>query len=200
WSGSSRAPLERARVEPRPQQQPHPPLWIGSGASRQSIDLAAELGLGLVIPSIFQPVTTFVPYVDRYRRRFAERGHGEQPRVGACSHVHVARDSQLARARWRPYHMGYTDWVNDTLLPWGQANMMPAGPPVALDYDSLLRSSAICGSPAEVVDRILELHEQLGLTLHLSIFDHGGLPRELLDDSLELFAAEVMPALRRALS
>jgi len=31
WSGSFRAPLEAAALEPRPVQRPHPPIWIGGG-------------------------------------------------------------------------------------------------------------------------------------------------------------------------
>jgi alkanesulfonate monooxygenase SsuD/methylene tetrahydromethanopterin reductase-like flavin-dependent oxidoreductase (luciferase family) len=44
WSGRFRAPLDRVTVEPRPVQAPHPPIWVGSGSSPASVDLAAESG------------------------------------------------------------------------------------------------------------------------------------------------------------
>jgi alkanesulfonate monooxygenase SsuD/methylene tetrahydromethanopterin reductase-like flavin-dependent oxidoreductase (luciferase family) len=62
----------------------------------------------------------------------------------------------------------------------------------------MLRGPAICGSPAEVSDRILAMRELLGLDLHLSMFDLGGLPPERLRETLELFGNEVLPALGRA--
>ncbi len=43
WSGGIRGPLERVTVQPRPVQQPHPPLWIGGDAAPQWDALAAEL-------------------------------------------------------------------------------------------------------------------------------------------------------------
>ncbi len=45
WSGRIRGPLERVTVHPRPVQQPHPPLWIGSGGDPHAGALAAALGL-----------------------------------------------------------------------------------------------------------------------------------------------------------
>jgi alkanesulfonate monooxygenase SsuD/methylene tetrahydromethanopterin reductase-like flavin-dependent oxidoreductase (luciferase family) len=48
WSGRIRGPLERVTVHPRPVQQPHPPLWIGSGGDPQAGALAAALGMPIL--------------------------------------------------------------------------------------------------------------------------------------------------------
>lgn len=201
YPGRFRPALPGVAVYPRPVQQPHPPIWVGSGSSRRSIDLAARLGLSLMLPSILGPVDTYIPYIDRYRRLFNEAGHaGRRPRVGAASHVHVARDSQTARARWRPYHSQYLKWVHEELLPWGQLNVQAAGAPDGMTYDDVIRDSALCGSPAEVVDRILGLRERLGLELHMSMIDHGGIPDPILSDCMELFSTQVLPHLNRATS
>jgi alkanesulfonate monooxygenase SsuD/methylene tetrahydromethanopterin reductase-like flavin-dependent oxidoreductase (luciferase family) len=201
WSGRFRAPLEGATVQPRPVQEPHPPIWIGGGSSFASIDLAARLGLRLMLPSVLAPPESFQPYVDRYREAFARAGHATaRMRVGACSHVHVARDGAEARRRWEPYHMSYIRWVVGVLMPWGGITVRPAEPgAVAIaspDYDTLLKGPSVCGSPAEVADRILRMREQLDLDLHIAMFDHGGIPDELLHESLELFAREVAPHTR----
>jgi alkanesulfonate monooxygenase SsuD/methylene tetrahydromethanopterin reductase-like flavin-dependent oxidoreductase (luciferase family) len=50
WSGRTRGPLERVTVQPRPVQQPHPPLWIGSGGDPHGAALAAALGLPVMLP------------------------------------------------------------------------------------------------------------------------------------------------------
>jgi hypothetical protein len=100
--------------------------------------------------------------------------------------------------------MSYIGWVSGVLMPWGGVNLnplehrgspLPPGPP---DFDALCRGPSICGSPAEVSERILRMREILGLDVHIAMFDHGGIPEDELADALELFAAKVLPALSAA--
>jgi luciferase family oxidoreductase group 1 len=200
FAGVHRAPLRAVAARPRPLQRPHPPLWIGGGSSFDSIDLAARLGLPLMLPSVLAPPEAFVPLVERYRARFQPGPADAAPRVGACSHVHVARDSAAARVRWEPYHMGYIRWVAGVLIPWGGANVGPAGAALPMsaplpDFEMLCRGPSICGSPAEVADRLSAMRERLGLDLHIAMFDHGGIPEAELQDALELYGKEVVPQL-----
>jgi alkanesulfonate monooxygenase SsuD/methylene tetrahydromethanopterin reductase-like flavin-dependent oxidoreductase (luciferase family) len=193
WSGRFRAPLERVTVEPRPVQAPHPPLWIGGGSSPESVDLAAELGLPLMLPSVLAPPTRFLPLVERYRERAARAGH--PARLGACNHVHVGADGGEARERWRPYYRNYLAFVDRV---WQRRELVHPRARVELDYEALLGGAALCGSPAELTDRLLATREALGLDVHLLMFDLGGLPEPLLRETLERFGGEVLPHLRGA--
>jgi alkanesulfonate monooxygenase SsuD/methylene tetrahydromethanopterin reductase-like flavin-dependent oxidoreductase (luciferase family) len=199
WSGEHRAPLDGVVLQPRP-CQPHAPIWIAGGTSFASVDTAAAGGHGLLLPTLVPPPDTFRPLASRYRERVAAAGHDRrQALLGACSHVHVARTSQLARARWRPYHHGYFDWLMQTLMPWGGMNVGRGRSAFTTpDYDALLAGPSICGSPAEVADRIAGLAELLGLDAHVAMLDHGGLPEHLVDESMELLATEALPQLRAA--
>jgi alkanesulfonate monooxygenase SsuD/methylene tetrahydromethanopterin reductase-like flavin-dependent oxidoreductase (luciferase family) len=62
-------------------------------------------------------------------------------------------------------------------------------------FEALVQGPSICGSPAEVAERIAEMRALLGLDLHLAMFDHGGIPEKLLMETLDLFGAEVLPLL-----
>ena len=195
WSGRFRAPLDAVTVEPRPVQQPHPPIWIAGGSSLHSVDLAAELGMPLMLPSVLAPALDFAPMVARYRKRFAAAGHDPSAaRVGCCHHVHVREDSQQARESWRPYYANYLGFVDRV---WSRRELIHAKARVELDHDRLLANVAICGSPAEVVDRIAAAQQALGLDVHLSMLDLGGLPPQEVARAMELFASDVAPHLRQ---
>jgi alkanesulfonate monooxygenase SsuD/methylene tetrahydromethanopterin reductase-like flavin-dependent oxidoreductase (luciferase family) len=201
WRGRFRAPLDGVTVQPRPLQAPHPPLWIGGGSSPESVDLAARLGLPLMLPSVLAPPEVFRPLVERYRERFVPGARGTPPELGAVSHVHVACDRETARARWRPHHLRYLEWVTNELVPWAGANVGPrdAKMPqhVHFDFDLLCdKGPALCGSADEVAERIAAMRDALGLDLHLGMFDHGALPEALLRDSLERYAGDVLPRIR----
>jgi alkanesulfonate monooxygenase SsuD/methylene tetrahydromethanopterin reductase-like flavin-dependent oxidoreductase (luciferase family) len=186
WSGRFRSPLREIRLQPRPIQKPHPPLWVGGGLSNVSCDLAAELGLPFSLPSLFCFPEDYVPIVERYRAGMSARGKADSISIAYPSYVHVARTSQEARQRFRPYLENY---VSSAIACRGSR-----GRP--LDYDTLLEGPAICGSPAEVVDRIAAINARLGLQLHYLMPDLGGLPAPWVQDVLDLLGSEVLPRLR----
>ncbi len=185
WEGHYRAPLHEIRLEPRPIQRPHPPVWIGGGLSRTSSGLAADLGLPLFLPSLFRWPVDYLEIVEFYRSRFSAGGHNDTPRVGFPSYLHVATTSQEARRRWQPYLEHYRDFALTLRSAFGRDT----------SFDSLLEGPAICGSPGEVVERIEEIDELLGLDRHLFLLDAGGVPQAIIDDQMELLATEVLPRL-----
>jgi alkanesulfonate monooxygenase SsuD/methylene tetrahydromethanopterin reductase-like flavin-dependent oxidoreductase (luciferase family) len=190
WSGEHRTPLDGIRIEPRPVQRPHPSIWIGGGLSNVSADLAAELGLPLMLPSLFRWPEDYTDIVTRYRERAAGHGHAHRAKVGFPSYLHVARTSQQARERWRPFLEHYRDFARGVRGSFGRP----------VDYDSLLQGPAICGSPAEVIERLAAVDELLGLDRHFVLMDAGGLPDRLFREAMELMATEVLPARRSGIT
>ena len=186
WSGRFRSPLQEVRLEPRPIQKPHPPLWVGGGLSTISCDLAVELGLPLSLPSLFCFPEDYLPILERYRSAMSAAQRAEQVAVAYPSYVHVARTSQQARQRFRPYLENYVQAASGCRTSQGRPT----------DYESLLRGAALCGSPAEIVDGIQRIDAQLGLQHHYLMPDLGGLPASVLDEVMELLGSEVLPRLR----
>ncbi|MGI5158974.1 LLM class flavin-dependent oxidoreductase [Microbispora sp. CA-102843] len=181
WSGNYRSPLHEVTVQPRPFNGV-PRVWMGTGMSEESVRRAAESGLPLMLPSIFKRAEEYRPLVQLYREIMASAGRAAQALVGCCSHVHVGPTSQAARSGWRPYLLQYLDWGNRL-----------RGVRLEVDYDRFIEGPAVCGSPAEVAERLLSIEEALKPDIHLSVFDLGGLPDADLARTMELFAGEVMP-------
>lgn len=185
WDGAFRTGLRGHTSRPRPVG--HLPVWIGA-ASRQSAELAADLGCYLMLPTVFGKPQMFQAVVDIYRSRWEASGRDwADAKVGACSHTHVGATTEAARSGWEPYYHQYWDFVGGLLEGSG---MWPD-----FDYNELLAGPAICGSPAQVLDRIGEWREMLGLDRHLFMFDLGGIDRPSLNSTIELFGAEVVPHL-----
>ncbi|MEN9643379.1 MAG: hypothetical protein RL238_48 [Actinomycetota bacterium] len=195
WSGEHHPPLDGITVQPRPLQQPRPPIWVGAGTSPDSIELAARLGLWLMLPTVFGTPELFRPTVELYEERWEAYGHDPADRrIGCCSHAWVDRDSARARERWEPRYRTYVEWVNElfrisTGLPDGQGMG-------GFDFDERCRTIALCGSPAQVVDRMEEIRDVLHLDTYLLMFDMGGMPWDELAPTIELVGSDVMPALR----
>lgn len=196
WEGQWRPPLAGITVQPRSAQRPHLPVWIGGGSSMASVDLAAELGCPLMLPGVFAGPATFVPFVERYRAAFAEHGHDPAGcRVGTVFHAHVAATTQAARRRWEPYYRAYVEFVDEL---WDDPSLFGtlSRRKEPLDLDQRWSTTAMVGSPAEVTERIAHAHELLDLDLIALSMDLGGLPRELLFETLDLVGDRVIPALR----
>lgn len=185
WSGDFRSPLNGHTTRPRPVRDV--PLWIGAG-SKDSAELAADLGCWLMLPTVFGTPELFVPIVDAYRARWAAiGGNPDDARVGACSHINVGRDTARTRANWMPFYQNYWDFVGGLL---GDTGKWPQ-----FDLSELLAGPGICGSPDYVVDKIETWRELFGLNRHLFMFDLGGIDTPELMRSIELFGTDVIPQL-----
>ncbi|MBQ0850514.1 LLM class flavin-dependent oxidoreductase [Streptomyces sp. NPDC057621] len=185
WQGEFRPPLTEVTVQPRP-LQPRPPVWISGGVGSESVQLAVEHGLPLVVGTTAREPGVFVTVFDAYRTLWHESGRTDPPgRLGAASHVFVAESSQRARSLWASYMNNYL-----TVKKPGSTHFTT--PP---DFDTYIGDNgpAICGSPAEVVDKLGRLHELWGHDLHLLAIDVGGIPYAQVQAATELTAAEVLP-------
>ncbi|HEX4249383.1 MAG TPA: LLM class flavin-dependent oxidoreductase [Pseudonocardia sp.] len=200
WSGKEvnfpgsahRAPIEEFVLQPPPVGVL--PLWIGGGASESTAELAARLGLDLMLPSAFGNPEMFKPVVETYRERFASYGHAHQPRVGACWHVNVGATSQAARERWEPRYRAYFELMKE-IIPRVNPDP-PAFIKKPFDFDFLTsRGPALVGSPDEVADRLNSSARMLSADTNLIYVDMGGQPADEFRDMVELLGTRVIPQL-----
>lgn len=191
FRGTHRPPFENFTTQPRPLQQPMP-VWIGGGSSLDSVDFAARAGLPLMLPGVLGPPKLFAPMVAHYRQRWQELGRDPAGcQVGVIAHTFPAPTSQEARRRMEARMGVYMAWVRE-LVGISTPKLLSMFPP--FNFEALTtRGPTVCGSPAEVVDKIGLWKELLGLDVYLLMCDMGGMPPAELIETIELAGAEVLP-------
>jgi putative FMN-dependent luciferase-like monooxygenase len=180
-SSPYRTPLKAFTAVPRPLHGVPPFVWHGSVRSPEIVEQAARYGDGLFANHLFMPREHFQPLVARYRRRFAEHGHGteEQAVVGLGGHVFMRRRSQDAVREFRPY--------------FDNAPFYGNGPPLE---EFAERTPLTVGSPQQVIDKTLTFREHFGdYQRQLFLVDHAGLPLKTVLQQLDLLG-EILPVLR----
>ena len=187
WSGRFRPSLVNAKALPRPLQT-RIRIWHGSATSTDSVDLAARHGDPIFSANVSNPVEPYAKLVRHYRERWEFYGHRpEDALVGAgTAGFYVTSTSQEAVATYRP------------VFEARRAFTRRAGIPVVFESieDFIERSSALIGSPEQVIDKVGRYHEQLGHeVMHLSA-DADGVTAGQQRRSFELFQSEVAPVLR----
>jgi probable LLM family oxidoreductase len=198
WSGRHRPALHDAGVYPRPLQQPLP-VWIAVGGSPGSIVRAGALGLPLMLAIIGGAPARFAPLVDLYRQavRKGEAGEDGVDRsavaVGINSHTYVAATSQQAANEFFP---AYAPMMNRIGRERGWAPLTREQFDLACGPEGHL----LVGSPQQVSEKILAEHELFAHDRFLAHISVGTLPHEQVLRATELFATEVAPAVRQALT
>jgi len=187
--------LHEAVVFPPPLQR-RIRIWHGSATSERSVELAVEFGDPVFSANGFNPVEHYAKLVRHYRQEWAARGrHPDDALVGAGHGTGVITPrSQDAVERYRP------------IFEAQQAKLaqidhhLPGTRTTWADYDDYLaHGSALIGSPAEVVEKVLRYHEEFG-NKAITIAGHRGeLEQTEWEASLRLFASEVLPELRKVI-
>jgi alkanesulfonate monooxygenase SsuD/methylene tetrahydromethanopterin reductase-like flavin-dependent oxidoreductase (luciferase family) len=194
---------------PRPVQQPHPPVYIPGAGSTETMKFCALHRYTFM--SVYAPTRVVRVWFDGYRRAAADLGYVPDPEKIALSvPIYVADTDEKAHREAEPALM----WLFRQALKTPAEMINPPGyvspgslrgilsidrkPFSALSYAELLADGyAVVGSPATVAARLASMHEQLGGYGQLiGLFAIGPATREQTRRSTELFATEVMPALR----
>src|ERR1700751_5204696 len=185
WEGSFRSPLQGFTSIPRPLDGVPPFVWHGAIRTPEIAEQAAYYGNGYFANNILAPNFHFKPLVDLYRERFAHYGHGtpEQAIVGLGGQAFIARRSQDAVARFRPYFEGSPIYGKSYRL------------------EDIMRGTPMSvGSPQEVIDKTLGFQQGFGdYQRQLWNVDAMGLPLEEVLEQVELLGTEVVPVLRRGM-
>jgi len=204
-------------IWPRPYQQPHPPVWVPT----QSLATAAEVAERQYhLATILSGTEAARRMFDVYREASAARGAPAPgpERFGYCGLVFTGETDEEGRAgarllQWYLQHNKVAPQFNDPPGYYDVARRAEllarraAGPliesPVAhlatADIGGLIDEGMVfAGSPASVQAQITEFDERVGGCANLLMMVQAGtMSYETTVRSMELFATEVLPALRR---
>jgi len=194
---------------PKPVQKPHPEIWIPGVGSLETMEFVARHRYAYMGIPYFH-VNVFERTFRMFRQACEKEGYQADPmQMGWLEPIYVAESDEQAR---REYEEHFFYFVK-RLLPG--INVSPPGYTTLRSYESMLKGFntfainletwdqvvegqyAIVGSPDTVYERLVENLHRLGTGNLLGLFQLGTLPAEPTRRSLELFAREVMPRLRK---
>jgi len=185
WQGKFRTPLQGFQSSPRPLDGVAPFVWHGSIRSPEIAEQAAFYGDGFFANNIFWPKEHYMRLINLYRQRFEHYGHGsaDQAIVGLGGQVFMAKNSQDAVDRFRPYF--------DNAPVYGHG-------PTLEEFTEM--TPLTVGSPQQVIDRYMAMREYYGdYQRQLFLMDHAGLPLKTVLEQLDILGGEVVPVLRKEL-
>jgi alkanesulfonate monooxygenase SsuD/methylene tetrahydromethanopterin reductase-like flavin-dependent oxidoreductase (luciferase family) len=214
-------PLRYVNIWPKPQQRPHPPIWIPGALSLETMDEVAKRGYCYFLSSRAHGAGT-----RKAAQRFAEiiKSHGgkfDPWRMGILLSVYVSETDEQAKAESREgiwyflknclkghlrkegRTLTFGPGVPSTSVRSWEQYLKNADPNAkmlgdAKDWEELDAWGSITyGSPKTVREKLWSLIEQAGVGNLLIQFHFGNMRPELARKSMRLFATEVAPALRK---
>jgi alkanesulfonate monooxygenase SsuD/methylene tetrahydromethanopterin reductase-like flavin-dependent oxidoreductase (luciferase family) len=198
---------KRREIRPRPFKS-FKGRTYAAAVSPESSEIMAKLGIGLlVIPQ--KPWEAVTEELGNYRRIYRQVNKAEPPPPVLAGWVFCDKDAGKAEAMAREYIGGYWntvlkhyELVGDHLSKtkgyesYGamQENISKPGMKDAM-IDFFL-GLQIYGTPQQCTDRIADFAARLGAETFTGVFSYAGMPYDMAEQNLRLFASEVMPRLK----
>jgi alkanesulfonate monooxygenase SsuD/methylene tetrahydromethanopterin reductase-like flavin-dependent oxidoreductase (luciferase family) len=206
-------------VVPKPLQRPHPPVWVAC-SRRETIHLAARSGIGALSFSFVEPEDAAKWVREYYELLESEEcvpaGFAVNPNIAVVLPMMLARSEAEAIERGidgahffgyslghyyglSPHSPGRTNVFKEFISGRDEAgfardivrpDQAPLG--VRLLQEGLGSLRGAIGTPQQVSD-LARRYEQAGVDQMIFVLQSGRNRHEHICESLELFAAEVMP-------
>ena len=199
-------------VWPKPYQKPHPPIWVPGYGSKETVDWCAHPDRKYPYCAVYMPDKLVKSYFDMYREAAAKHGYEASPyQLGHALPIYVAETDARAREEAERHLL----WLYKKGLRMPLQMLFPPGYVThesmkrilgfadQLDYDRMSfddlneKGYAVVGSVETVKRRLVEYGHELRFGLVLALLHFGDMPHHRTIKNMEIFASEVMPALRK---
>ena len=197
-------------IWPRPYSRPHPPIWIPSQGSSETIVWAAAPERKYPMLITFTTAELVAKFLTSYSDQAREYGYeasGDQ--LGWAVPIYVADTDERAQAEAaagiETLFNNYLFNPLEMLLPPGYTSLASMlrmrtvfGKRTRTQTAAQLIASgtALIGSPQTVREGIERMRERTGLNIVVGMFQFGTLSDQLARRNLERFSTDVMPHLR----
>jgi alkanesulfonate monooxygenase SsuD/methylene tetrahydromethanopterin reductase-like flavin-dependent oxidoreductase (luciferase family) len=189
--------IPETMVFPQPVQTPRPPIWI-TAQSPESVEAAVRRGFNLLTGGFGIPIERTAEFRKLFDRMVDEVKPDHPLLVGVQRAVYVTDSEADARAaaeqaRWN---------MRVTLSLRNHRERVERGRAIAVpgekepDTDDLLDRFLVIGTPDTCIRQIRRIRDLVGISHFNCSFWFGDLEHAQVMRSMELFAREVMPALR----
>ncbi|MDH4143650.1 MAG: LLM class flavin-dependent oxidoreductase [Acidimicrobiia bacterium] len=195
-------------VWPRPFTEPHPPIFVPSQGSDDTLRWAAEHRYPLACT--FVPMERLKQFYDRYRQYAADDfGYEAGPdQFGFTSIVYVHEDPKVAEAAMEPHIRYFRERCFTLPLPF----FFPPGYTTGAAYRTRLEiarqlaatggpvlsaGQPLIGTPEQVGERLVANMAEAGAGTFMAQFQLGDMGHDMVMRSMELFADKVLPHLPR---
>jgi natural product biosynthesis luciferase-like monooxygenase protein len=193
----------KLEVWPRPEQRPHPPIWLSCSRTPASYEWAGQRGYKiLTIPYLSVEMAAANNKI--YRQSWADAGHpANEWTIAAHYHCVLCESKQeareIGREAWRRY-LAATNHTRDRNRMDGDRPTEPSQRKVdaeSLDIDKMVADlRTVACTPDEAVTLLERAQDRMGFTQCDCTFFFGGVSHDQARRSLQLFANEVMPRLK----
>ncbi|MGE4124933.1 MAG: LLM class flavin-dependent oxidoreductase [Pusillimonas sp.] len=202
--------VDYVNLWPRPFQNPHPPIWVPSQGSKETIDWAADPSHRYTYLQTFSPAKTVQKYLQSYRDTAESFGYeAADSQLGWAVPIYVAdTDEQAINEAREPFELFRNRLLKmpfEMLLPPGYSSrdslkrMMAAKASLSQELTievAIEMGMIVCGSPATVRQQLESHWNDMHFDNLLTMMHFGSLSQELTKRNMDLFASEVLPSLQ----
>ncbi len=191
-------------VNPKPVQKPLPPFYMAT-SSTDGVEVATRLGINLLLPIHTRTQEQVIEFAQAYWNGLKQHGHDPKTKeLGLLVPMHLAATTAAARARSEAgimsyfktileMRLDYTDWLTRRGDELPARLRSAAGTQVT--FDTICERHAVIGDSKAALESLTELSRKTGATHMLTWFNIGTVPHSLVTESMQQFAADVMPKL-----
>jgi probable LLM family oxidoreductase len=190
WSGTTRKGLTNQEVYPKTESGAMK-MRVGVGGSPESVIRAARLGIPMALAIIGGDPARFAPYANLYHEALEKFGQKTLP-ISIHSPGHIAATDAEAKDVLWPHYEKFIDRLGRE-RGWGPASKSHF-------IQEIEHGSLYVGSPDTVAKKIAYAIQAVGASRFDLKYANGPVPHEYLMKSIELYATEVVPRVRKILA
>ena len=193
--------FEDIHLVPKPYQKPYPELRIAVNSPDTFVE-SGTAGMPIFVATRLGDLHELVPNLRAYRQAWHAAGHPGDGKVYLRVPVYVAETEKKALEEPEESVMHFYKYLGarieaSAVMEGARAieNRAERGQRLQnIDYDEVIKSKIIVGTPAMVTDRLGQLREELGLSGILAELNCGmRIPAHQVLNSLQMMCSEVTP-------